>query len=188
MHHSPERMLCWCGCYRCEQEETIKLFIEYRRGTLASFNLLLGSSFAVATRNAVSENVSAYECGFDPVDDARSRLDVQVPLVYILECGGAASDHAGHSGIGAVKRALPDTVSYGQIKVVAALRHTGAAWFQGDGRDAPPEPPPQQQPHQPPAQKQVLWRPRVASAHVGFTAGSQEQCFQRVVHQLAAPR
>ncbi len=51
-----------------------------------------------------------------------------------------------------MKRALPDTVSYGQIKVVAALRHTGAAWFQGDARDAPPEPP---LPQQPPAQKQV---------------------------------
>ncbi len=44
-------------------------------------------------------------------------------------CVVAAIREKGDSGIGAVKRSLPAEVSYGQIKVVAALMQAGAAWF-----------------------------------------------------------
>lgn len=40
-----------------------------------------------------------------------------------------------------MKRALPDTVSYGQIKLVAALRHVGGTWF-GGGEGTPSSQPP----------------------------------------------
>ena len=37
-----------------------------------------------STRKPDPEKISAYECGFDPFDDARSRFDVQFYLVAIL--------------------------------------------------------------------------------------------------------
>ncbi len=48
--------------------------------------LLLGLSFLFAASNNLSypEKLSAYECGFDPFDDARSRFDVRFYLVSIL--------------------------------------------------------------------------------------------------------
>lgn len=46
--------------------------------------LLLGLSFIFATIKADPEKISAYECGFDPFDDARSRFDIQFYLVAIL--------------------------------------------------------------------------------------------------------
>jgi NADH:ubiquinone oxidoreductase subunit 3 (subunit A) len=46
--------------------------------------LLVGLSFVFATIKADPEKISAYECGFDPFDDARSRFDIQFYLVAIL--------------------------------------------------------------------------------------------------------
>ena len=46
--------------------------------------VISGLSFIFATRKADPEKVSAYECGFDPFDDARSRFDIQFYLVAIL--------------------------------------------------------------------------------------------------------
>jgi NADH:ubiquinone oxidoreductase subunit 3 (subunit A) len=46
--------------------------------------ILLGVSFLAAIRKPDPEKISAYECGFDPFDDARSRFDVQFYLVAIL--------------------------------------------------------------------------------------------------------
>ena len=43
--------------------------------------IILGLSFVFATRKADPEKISAYECGFDPFDDARSRFDIQFYLV-----------------------------------------------------------------------------------------------------------
>lgn len=51
---------------------------------LALAVLLSGVSFIFATRKADPEKISAYECGFDPFDDARSRFDIQFYLVAIL--------------------------------------------------------------------------------------------------------
>ena len=41
-------------------------------------------SYVVATQNGDTEKLSAYECGFDPFDDARSTFDVRFYLVAIL--------------------------------------------------------------------------------------------------------
>ena len=47
-------------------------------------SIILGLSFFVAKLKPDGEKVSAYECGFDPFDDARARFDVRFYLVAIL--------------------------------------------------------------------------------------------------------
>ena len=42
------------------------------------------ASFIVAKQHPNSEKLSAYECGFEPFDDARRRFDVRFYLVAIL--------------------------------------------------------------------------------------------------------
>ena len=46
--------------------------------------LLLGLSFVFSTQKADPEKLSAYECGFDPFDDARGGFDIRFYLVAIL--------------------------------------------------------------------------------------------------------
>ena len=46
--------------------------------------VFFGISYIVATQNGDTEKLSAYECGFDPFDDARSTFDVRFYLVAIL--------------------------------------------------------------------------------------------------------
>jgi NADH:ubiquinone oxidoreductase subunit 3 (subunit A) len=50
--------------------------------TLASLIFLL--SFLLVSKQYDLEKVSAYECGFDPFEDTRSRFDVRFYLVAIL--------------------------------------------------------------------------------------------------------
>jgi NADH-quinone oxidoreductase subunit A len=45
---------------------------------------LLISPFLIAYKNPDSEKLSAYECGFNPFDDARMKFDVRFYLVAIL--------------------------------------------------------------------------------------------------------
>jgi NADH-quinone oxidoreductase subunit A len=45
---------------------------------------LMLAPFMVAVRNPDPEKLSAYECGFNPFDDARMRFDVRFYLVSIL--------------------------------------------------------------------------------------------------------
>ncbi len=42
------------------------------------------ASYVVARQHPDAEKVSAYECGFEPFDDARARFDVRFYLVAIL--------------------------------------------------------------------------------------------------------
>jgi NADH:ubiquinone oxidoreductase subunit 3 (subunit A) len=63
--------------------EYFGIFIYFLVGTALGI-LVLGVSFLLSTRRADPEKISAYECGFDPFDDARSRFDVQFYLVAIL--------------------------------------------------------------------------------------------------------
>ena len=44
----------------------------------------VGLSYLVAEQKPDSEKVTAFECGFDAFDDARSRFDVRFYLVAIL--------------------------------------------------------------------------------------------------------
>jgi NADH-quinone oxidoreductase subunit A len=46
--------------------------------------VMVGASYLVARQNPDSEKLSAYECGFDAFDDARSKFDVRFYLVAIL--------------------------------------------------------------------------------------------------------
>ena len=46
--------------------------------------LILALSFVFGRQKGDPEKQSAYECGFDPFDDARSRFDIQFYLVAIL--------------------------------------------------------------------------------------------------------
>jgi NADH-quinone oxidoreductase subunit A len=51
-------------------------------GGLATVILL--ASFLIARQRPDAEKVSAYECGFEPFEDARGRFDVRFYLVAIL--------------------------------------------------------------------------------------------------------
>jgi NADH-quinone oxidoreductase subunit A len=46
--------------------------------------VLLAAPFVVAYKNPDPEKVSAYECGFNPFDDARMKFDVRFYLVSLL--------------------------------------------------------------------------------------------------------
>ena len=46
--------------------------------------VIISLSFVFSTQKADPEKVSAYECGFDPFDDARARFDIRFYLVAIL--------------------------------------------------------------------------------------------------------
>ena len=46
--------------------------------------VLLVTPFIIAYKNPDPEKVSAYECGFDPFDDARMKFDVRFYLVSLL--------------------------------------------------------------------------------------------------------
>lgn len=46
--------------------------------------VILGASLLIAVSSADAEKVSAYECGFDPFNDARRPFDVRFYVVAIL--------------------------------------------------------------------------------------------------------
>ncbi len=46
--------------------------------------VLMAAPFIVAHKNPDPEKLSAYECGFNPFDDARMKFDVRFYLVAIL--------------------------------------------------------------------------------------------------------
>lgn len=46
--------------------------------------IIFGLSYALAVQSPDSEKVSAYECGFEPFEDARNKFDVRFYIVAIL--------------------------------------------------------------------------------------------------------
>jgi NADH:ubiquinone oxidoreductase subunit 3 (subunit A) len=46
--------------------------------------VILGISFAIAIQRPYIEKTAAYECGFSPFEDARTRFDVRFYIVAIL--------------------------------------------------------------------------------------------------------
>jgi NADH-quinone oxidoreductase subunit A len=46
--------------------------------------VILGASYLLAVQNPDTEKLYAYECGFDPYEDARHTFDVRFYLVAIL--------------------------------------------------------------------------------------------------------
>ena len=59
----------------------ILIFIGIALGLSA---VMIVASFVVARQRPDTEKVSAYECGFEPFDDARGQFDVRFYLVAIL--------------------------------------------------------------------------------------------------------
>ena len=45
---------------------------------------ILGASYVIAPRRPDPDKLSAYECGFEPFDDARGRFDVRFYIVTLL--------------------------------------------------------------------------------------------------------
>lgn len=46
--------------------------------------LIIGASYFLARQNPESEKLSAYECGFEPYEDARNTFDIKFCVVAIL--------------------------------------------------------------------------------------------------------
>jgi NADH-quinone oxidoreductase subunit A len=46
--------------------------------------LIIGASFLLARQNPEVEKLSAYECGFEPYEDARHTFDVKFCVIAIL--------------------------------------------------------------------------------------------------------
>jgi len=46
--------------------------------------IIYGLSFLIAVQNPDAEKISAYECGFEPFEDARNKFDVRFYIVAIL--------------------------------------------------------------------------------------------------------
>jgi NADH-quinone oxidoreductase subunit A len=46
--------------------------------------IILGASYVLSFQNESTSKLSSYECGFDPVEDARNIFDVHFYLVAIL--------------------------------------------------------------------------------------------------------
>ena len=46
--------------------------------------IILGLSYFIAIQTPDSEKLSAYECGFEPFEDARNKFDVRFYIVAIL--------------------------------------------------------------------------------------------------------
>jgi NADH:ubiquinone oxidoreductase subunit 3 (subunit A) len=63
--------------------EYIGILVYFGIATVLALALLI-LPFLTATRRVDPEKISAYECGFDPFDDARGRFDIQFYLVAIL--------------------------------------------------------------------------------------------------------
>ena len=63
--------------------EFTPIFIYFVISTILA-SAIIGLSFVFTSRRFDPEKVSAYECGFDPFSDARSRFDIKFYLVCIL--------------------------------------------------------------------------------------------------------
>jgi hypothetical protein len=70
------------------------------------------------------------------VDLDRVAAEARLDSIGARVVAEAVAAH-GAGGLGAVKRALPPTWEYGQVKLVAALMHLGALWFAGGGEGGP---------------------------------------------------
>ncbi len=56
----------------------------YLIGSIILSGVILLASYLLATQAPDAQKLTAYECGFDAFDDARSRFDVRFYLVSIL--------------------------------------------------------------------------------------------------------
>ncbi len=66
-----------------ESTTYMTLFISLFVSLIISF-VILRLSFGLAVQTPDPEKTSAYECGFEPFEDARNRFDVRFYIVAIL--------------------------------------------------------------------------------------------------------
>ena len=64
-------------------EEYSPIFLVVIFSIFLSF-IIFGASFVLAIQKPDTEKSSAYECGFDPYEDARNAFDVRFYIVAIL--------------------------------------------------------------------------------------------------------
>lgn len=64
-------------------QDYLRLYQAVVRSMIVS-SILLGLSYAIAVQTPDPEKRSAYECGFEPFEDARNRFDVRFYIVAIL--------------------------------------------------------------------------------------------------------
>lgn len=64
-------------------EEYAPVLVFFVIATVISL-IIFGASYFVSVARADVEKISAYECGFDPFEDARTTFDVRFYLVGIL--------------------------------------------------------------------------------------------------------
>jgi NADH:ubiquinone oxidoreductase subunit 3 (subunit A) len=69
--------------YLLENTTYVTLFFCVLLG-LALGAIIFGLSYALAIQSPDPEKTSAYECGFEPFEDARNRFDVRFYIVAIL--------------------------------------------------------------------------------------------------------
>ena len=65
------------------KEESFSIFLFLVVAISLSF-IIFGLSYLLSVQNPDTEKLSAYECGFDPYEDARHTFDVRFYLVAIL--------------------------------------------------------------------------------------------------------
>ena len=63
--------------------EYFPIFVFLLIGLVLSL-VIIGLSLLLANQSGDTEKLTAYECGFDPFDDARNQFDVRFYLVAIL--------------------------------------------------------------------------------------------------------
>ena len=59
-------------------------FLIYFLITFGLAIIMILASYVVSPRAGDAEKLSAYECGFEPFDDARKKFDIQFYLIAIL--------------------------------------------------------------------------------------------------------
>jgi NADH-quinone oxidoreductase subunit A len=69
--------------YSLVKKEYLIIFI-YLLFAVVLTVLIIGASYFLAKQNPDSEKLSAYECGFEPYEDARHTFDVKFCVIAIL--------------------------------------------------------------------------------------------------------
>jgi NADH:ubiquinone oxidoreductase subunit 3 (subunit A) len=65
------------------KKEYLTIFI-YLLFAVALTALIIGTSYFLSKQNPNEEKLSAYECGFEPYDDARHAFDVKFCVIAII--------------------------------------------------------------------------------------------------------
>ena len=86
MQKSPKALFGWITlCFFLNKRRSCLFFVTTKIFmSLFLASLILFLSYRVSMTNPDVEKLSAYECGFDPYEDARNVFDVRFYLVAIL--------------------------------------------------------------------------------------------------------